>query len=468
MMYQSGTARQGAPSQPAYVALALAVAAFLLGGGARADIMSLLVLRPLSALALVYALWKYGGQFLQEKWLAWLVGAIVLLPLLHLIPLPPSLWTALPGRTLVADMFAAAGVGLPWQPISMVPAATLNALLSLMLPVAALLLCFSLGRVQQTGMLWLFIGIGMVSGLLGLLQAIGPQNSILYLYRITNNDMAVGLFANRNHQAIFLACLLPLLAAHVSLVNGRREVILFHKTLASAAALFLIPLILVTGSRNGMILVIFSIPAAYWIYRAPTPVGRNIELSSVRKLSFAAYAAVGTALIALLAFASFRSPAFQRLFADDLAADLRWTAFPTLMRVIGDMFPVGSGVGSFVEVYKVYEPDKLLSPNYFNHAHNDYVELLLTGGLPALLILGFAAFLLIAAGKKAVRPDAKLAASHKDLILLRTGVAVLVLLAIASVGDYPLRTPSLAVFAAVAIAWIVAALRRVYDNGLRP
>lgn len=464
MTFLTGAARRGAPPQRAYVAIALLLAAFLLGGGSRADIASLLLLRPLSAVVLVYALWKYGSLFWQERWLPGLVIAVVLLPVLHLVPLPPAIWSELPGRGVAADSFRAAGMSLPWQAISMTPNATLNALLALMLPVATLLLCFSLDRDQQAGLLRVALVIGMASGLLGLLQAIGSPTSPLYLYRITNNGMAVGLFANRNHQAIFLACLLPLLAAHLSLIKARQETVTFQKTLTIAAAVFLIPLILVTGSRNGLLLMGLAIPAAFWIYRAPLAVGRRIEMSSARKLSFSAYITIGAGMVALLVFASLRAPAFNRLFAEDVASDMRWTSFSTLMHAAGELFPFGSGLGSFVEIYKVYEPYNLLSPNYFNHAHNDYMEIWVTGGLPAVLILLIAAVLLFGAVRLAIRPDQRMSSSRDDLILLRTGVSVLTLLAIASVGEYPLRTPSLAAFAALAVAWIVSVYRRVYGQ----
>lgn len=464
MTFFTGAAGRGAPPQRAYLVIALLIAAFLFGGGSRADVSSLLVLRPLSAIFLVYALWNYGPLFWQERWLPGLVIALISLPVAHLIPLPPAIWTELPGRGIVADTFRAAGMALPWQPLSMAPIATVNALLSLMLPISMLLLCFSLGMEKQVNLLRVVIIIGMISGLLGLLQAIGSPTSPLYFYRVTNNGMAVGLFANRNQQAIFLACLLPLIAAHLSLVKARQETVVFQKTIAIAAAVFLIPLILVTGSRNGLLLTVLAIPVSFWIYRAPLAVGRRVEMSSARKLSLSTYITIGAAMVALLLFASLRAPAVDRLFAEDLSSDLRWTAFSTLMRAAGELFPFGSGIGSFVEIYKVYEPYNLLSPNYFNHAHNDYMELWVTGGLPAIMLVLIAGILLLSAVRVALRPDQRLSSSRDDLILLRSGVSVLTLLAIASIGEYPLRTPSLAAFAALAVAWIVSVYRRVYGQ----
>ncbi len=461
MVFISEASGRQAAFQRAYGVAVLLLLIFLLGGGSRSDTVSLLLLRPISAIALVFALWKYGAPFWREhRSVACLALAVVLVPLLHLVPLPPSIWTVLPGRELVADIFRENGMALPWQPISMMPMATLNALLSLLVPLSVLLLAASVSRAQQVDLTRVILLIGAASGLLGLLQAIGSPTSPLYFYRITNNGMAVGLFSNRNHQAIFLACLIPLMTAHLSLISGRSETVRLFKVATAAAAIFLIPLILVTGSRTGLLLLLLAIPLSLWIYREPLVVGRRIDLSNARRLSLIAYGAVGLLTLALLTLAGFRAPAVSRLLAADAASDLRWTALPTLLKATGDVAPLGSGIGSFVEIYKVYEPRALLSPNYFNHAHNDYVEVLLTAGAPGVLLILVAGFMLFLATMRAARPSPALAASREDLILLRTGISVLVLLAIASVGDYPLRTPSIAALGAVATAWIIGAFGR--------
>src|SRR3546814_18783044 len=62
-----------------------------------------------------------------------------------------------------------------------------------------------------------------MSGGLGLAQVIGPRDGPLYLYEITNNGSAVGLFANRNHQAALLACLFPMLAVYASIDHPSAE-----------------------------------------------------------------------------------------------------------------------------------------------------------------------------------------------------------------------------------------------------
>src|SRR5690348_6964908 len=75
-----------------------------------------------------------GGQ-----WAIVLLCAILALPLLQLIPLPPSLWSGLPSRQEYASAYDAAGMAVPWLPISLDPSATWLGLLSL-LPATAIFL----------------------------------------------------------------------------------------------------------------------------------------------------------------------------------------------------------------------------------------------------------------------------------------------------------------------------------------
>jgi hypothetical protein len=62
-----------------------------------------------------------------------LIFAVVLVPVLQLVALPPGLWTILPGRVEVAEAYKAAGVSLPFLPVSLEPLTTLRTVLSLLL-----------------------------------------------------------------------------------------------------------------------------------------------------------------------------------------------------------------------------------------------------------------------------------------------------------------------------------------------
>src|SRR3546814_16949820 len=106
-----------------------------------------------------------------------------------------------------------------------------------------------------------------MSGVLGLAQAIGPRDGPLYLYEITNNESAVGLFANRNRQAALLACLFPMLAVYASIDHPSAERMRLKFALCASVALFFLPLLLVTGSRAGLVLGVIGLLAGALLYR---------------------------------------------------------------------------------------------------------------------------------------------------------------------------------------------------------
>jgi len=83
---------------------------------------------------------------------------------------------------------------------------------------------------------------------------------------------------------------------------------------------------------------------------------------------------------------------------------------------------------------------------YFNHAHNDWVEILLTGGLPfALIALVALAWLVVAFAGLGTH---NLIRGQRGDLRLAVGTILSMLLA-ASFVDYPLRIPSIQVMALV-------------------
>lgn len=441
----------------------LIVVGFWIVGGARDDLISLLIWRPLSMIVLALAIsacwptaWRNGRALMA------FALAIVALPVVHLIPLPPALWTSLPGRDLVVDIYRDAGMALSWQPLSLAQARTWNALFSLGAPLAALILALSIDAPAHRRVVYALLALGFVSGIIGMLQAIGPAQGPLYFYRITNNGLGVGLFANRNHQAAFLAAMYPLLAANLSLFKGKPEQLFFQRAIAIAAGLFLIPLILMTGSRAGIILGVVGIASAWWVYRSPVAKLRSAERKTEVRTRMIGFGLVAV-LVAFAIIVAARTPAVQRLVETDPAGELRVSALPVIMEAVGRFFPFGSGLGTFVETYQIFEPNRLITANYFNHAHNDFVELLLTAGIPGALLILWAAVL----GFIALRSQIKSRAMASDTpgfqaqVLGRAGLAIIAMLALNSAADYPLRVPSLMLLAAIAAAWCSNAYRAV-------
>jgi len=422
-----------------------------MGGGARSDIQSLVILRPVSAAVLGYALWGLTWDRAKPfRFLVFFAIAVVLLVALHLVPLPPAIWMSLPGREIAADVDRVAGLGSVWRPISLTPFQTRNALYSLVVPLAVLALMLRLTREQRFALIPALILSGLFSGFIGLLQVLGPNDGPLYLYRITNYGSAVGLFANRNHQAVMLACLFPMLAVYASTGLQTIERSRFRAILAIGAGVFLVPLILVAGSRAGLIVGLFGLTAAAVLYRRPhftKPAKRKVHRFNPN------YIIAGVAVfgIGALTFIMSRAEALDRLLARDDTEDLRFAMWPSILEMAGKYFPIGSGFGTFVEVYQIDEPLQLLDQSYVNHAHNDWLEMIFTGGVGAVLLAALA----IAAWIRFTLILFKMESRNgRDMMVGKLGALIIFMLALASIGDYPLRVPSLMGLIVIAAIWM--------------
>ncbi|ABQ71152.1 O-antigen polymerase [Rhizorhabdus wittichii RW1] len=425
---------------------ALLLLVFLTGGGSRSDIASLVVLRPAAAILLGVGLWGLTRfDVRRHRFVYGMAAAIVGLVLLHLIPLPPAIWAAFPGRNLVTRIDDAAGLGAVWRPISLVPSATWNALFALIPPLAALVLASQLDRQGRWRIAILLIGIGLSSAILAVLQLSGDPQGPLYLYRVTNR--AVGLFANRNHQAIFLASLFPLLAVFASAARSSSIDARLRTAVALAIGVVLLPLSLVTGSRNGMAMMAIGFVSVPFLYTMP---GGGRDDGGRRHLLRAVVALVILALVVLTVLLG-RAVAIDRLVETPATEDVRFQAWGPMLSTAMTYFPLGGGFGAFADLFKINEPTELLTSAMFFHAHNDWLELLITGGLPALLLAGVAA---VAFFRMVARWWRSRAGRDDDMLLAGAGLWMVLIFAAASISDYPLRVPSLACFFCVIVLWI--------------
>jgi O-antigen ligase len=443
---------------------AFLVLIFLTGGASRIDAQSLLMLRPLSVVVCAIALLTLKREHLAgHKWLLAGIGSIILLCTLHLIPLPPSLWQNLPGRTIVTDIDRLAGLGEVWRPLTMTPMNGWHALASLITPLAVLLLGVQLDRDNRYRLLPLLLCLGGLSGLWGMLQIMGDPQGALYLYKPTNNGTAVGLFANRNHAAVLLASLFPMLAVYASTSTGTVDQQRIRQFAAIAAGIVLVPLVLVTGSRSGMLLSVPALAGAALLYRKPVA-GRTVRRGAERFRVGAGHLVAAGAIVSMifLTLLFSRAEAVDRLFEQSAAEDGRADFWQVGLTLIWKYFPFGSGTGSFVETYQIDEPMRYLTSTYVNHAHNDWIEIPLTGGLPAIAIALTATVLFLFRTAKLWR---RADSDRRETKFARLASIVIVIVALASAADYPLRTPIMMAVFAVYCLWFTSPALGDHNSG---
>lgn len=424
------------------------VLSFFLGGGARSDIQSLALLRPIAIIFL--ALGCIGvnlNQFTSYKYLVSFAAGLFALLIFHLVPLPPFALHMLSATEATTQILRQAGVEPSWLPISLAPYRTWNSLLAMIGPLAALVLLIRCRSNLQSTLLLVVIVLSLLSGVIGLVQ-ITKASSSLYFYDITNIGSAVGLMANRNHNALLLATLFPMLAIYASTDIRSSQHRKIKTWFAITAGLLVVPLLLVTGSRGGLLIGLIGLLSGlilYWQHRQP--------LAQYQKKSERINLRMGFGLIAVaiatLGILFFRSQTISRFFAAEVQGDLRYLTFRPLLQMTQDYFPIGSGIGTFDEIFRLDEPYEQLSPGYFNHAHNDWLELLLTGGVAAglLMLMAFCSW------AWATWIVLRCQTDTIGIAFARLGLVIIFMTGVSSIFDYPLRVPSLALLFVIAAVW---------------
>ena len=423
---------------PVYLFLCL-----LLGGSAQ-GVWGNALLQILAVLLIAWAfVFPRGGSLPRPvRALAALSVVALLFALVQLLPLPPGVWTSLPGRSIVVEGRHLLDLAPGWSAISLAPYDTMATLLALLPPVALFMAIYRTGATDET---WLAISLLVVTFagvLLGLLQVSSgnPMESPWYLYRFSNFGFATGFFANSNHMASLLLVTLPFLVALGAIAaRSTKDVRKRYSVLALTAGGVGIAVIgiALNGSLAGLGLLlpvlIFSL---------------LMVISLSPKLKLLAVGAGAVAFVGFLALAL--SPVGERLALAQASTSLstRQDMLSTSFEAIREFGPVGSGLGTFANVYPLFEDPDLIGLTYVNHAHNDYVELVVEMGIAGLvLIILFLAWWAISARKMLAAPNASLfaraGAIGSGAVLLHSAV------------DYPLRTAAIASVFAMCLAMML-------------
>ena len=440
---------------PSFVLLAAFLFVLWVAGGAsRENVSGQIIARAAAWASIILAILFTGRPRIKEaRGTALLLLAAIILCVVQLVPLPPDLWHALPGRAVFADPI----VSPPdlWRPLSLVPGATLNALFSLVVPFAVLLLATGIHEYQKRWLPAIVLAVIASSLVIGLIQITGTRiaNPL-----VNGTPGAIdGLIANRNHYALILSLGLLITPVWAFGYSGR------SKNRAPAAlglVVLLVLTILATGSRAGLVLGGMALALGVALSR------RSLRTAFQRYPRWV-LPTVSISLIAMLAIfvlasiAADRAVSIDRLVDQDAGQDMRGRGLPIVLAMIRTYFPFGTGMGSFDPIFRMHEPFTLLKPTYFNHAHNDFLEIILNGGLPGLLLLlvaigwwGWKSLLAWRGGAAYLLP--------------RLGSAMLLLILIASVTDYPARTPIIMALATIAAIWLEGTVPSASGKGSLP
>ena len=327
---------------PAYLLLCL-----VLGGASAAGLWANMLLQLLAIPIILWSLLSPPATPLSPpaRRLTLLAGLVVALIAVQLIPLPPFLWSVLPGREATVEGYRMLGVELPWLPISLAPYHSLSSALWLLPALAVLLGMLRLGF-NREWLAWSIVLIAAVSLPLGLVQV--TAGSIFYLYEISDFGLYTGLFANAAHLALLLLVALPFLVALYmgAAARARGEKALYReKLIVLMALLAVVAGIILSATLVGLALAI--------------PVGLGclcIWLRRKRRISRMWVLPIALTALAFAGVASFTSFQNRFVWEETIAGpDSRHPAVGASIGAAIDFQPTGSGIGTFADIYRRYE-----------------------------------------------------------------------------------------------------------------
>lgn len=357
-------------------------------------------------------------------------AAALTMPLVQLVPLPPILWHAIPGREIEYHIIELAGGWGNWRPITLDPLATLRTFL-IMIPAAA---SFAAVMVLRRNARWILLGgviiFAVITIVIGAFQ-FSSRGALLNFYQSRHGEFLLGFFANKNHTGLFLA--IALVFAIFFLFRNLRA----GQTTALTAGLataFVLAAEIGTTSRAGLALAFLAAPVAYLTARPSGWPGLRLKLGIV----------AGAMLVGLAGFALNDTIRTSLARYSDVAEDGRRHIWANTTQILIEYLPFGSGLGTYVPVYAKHEELDEITAFYVNHAHNDYLELLVETGLFGVLVL-----LLFLAACGAVMLRERLLPRST---LSKAGAIAIMLVAMHSFVDYPLRRIAIAALFGTALS----------------
>ncbi|MCW5212741.1 O-antigen ligase family protein [Desulfobulbus sp. TB] len=234
-------------------------------------------------------------------------------------------------------------------------------------------------------------GLALCIAVLAILQRMSAPDTLFWFRQLTEGKTAFGPWVYRNHYAGFMVLLCPLVLAQFLLYRPsldhletvREKILSFFSAKGATAHLLmgfgtviLLASVFLTQSRGGILSIICSL--LFFFLLIFQRKGRVEKLPLMLMI---------TGLLVIVGWYSWE-PIWER-FHDIInretgeIKDDRLLIWADSLRIIKDFPITGTGFGTFVDIFPSYKtiPDNLL----YEHAHNDLIELLTDGGVPACI-----------------------------------------------------------------------------------
>jgi O-antigen ligase len=349
------------------------------------------------------------------------LGVFLAISALQVVPLPAGVVAVISPRALaIYSGLVQEGIAAPsaWLTLSLAPSVTL--------PDIVLLVCYGLfgylvlrtvrSRARVEAFVLVILAAALFQSFYGMAEVFSGHEAILGRAKRYNIGSVTGTFVNRNHLAGFLEMAFPLSlgyllvkARYFAMEKGlslRQKILWFgQESLQWTFLLGLVPVFIGVGlvfskSRSGISVlavtcVLAAVASASWrAFASEEGEGREGAQPGGRGVGRVLRLVVAAVLVAAVWLGI--GPVIERFSEVDVTAEGRRTFYANTLEMIGDFPLAGTGKGTYVNAYPIYE--KVDDGLRLSYAHNDYLEFaaengVVGGGALAVAGIGLAIWL---------------------------------------------------------------------------
>lgn len=406
---------------------AIAILSVLLFGSVELWAFSIVCI--LISLSCIYYAYTGKVRIHRDKFIL-LSLLLILFPVIQLIPLPSLFLKVVhPGISGLLEM--PSDLGPSFHSISIYPYATEIEIIRL----ATFLLVFSMtaygidGKDGIKRVMKVLSVFGFSLAIFSIIQHATWNGKIYWFRELSQGGTPFGPFVNRNHFAGLVGMIVPLSLGLAFSEQKEKKVLYIFLTVFMTLSLFF------SLSRGGIISFFAGISVFSIIII-------NKWKSTRRLLPLFVFIVI---LLLYLLYLGI-DPVIERFYKTDITTEQRLVVWKASLPLIRDFLVMGSGLGTFQHIFKPYKPD---IPGYWDHAHNDYIELLVEAGIIGFIAVAVFVFFIL---RGLFKVDVK-----RNGIYLKTAIiSSIVTMLTHSFFDFNLHIPSNAIVFSIVLGLAVA------------